>query len=338
MSNQNDDTETVVTEAEPLSVHRTIAAVMRDVKAVGKDRSGPQQQGGFRYRGIDDIMAALHPLLARHQLVIIPDVVANDTGPPNAKGWVRSRIEVRYRIYGPAGDSVEGSAVADALDNQDKAFGKAMSYAYKSFVIQLFCIPTEDLIDNEQGVPMDYNTTPPVEPPKPLFVPDESPTHEHRAVEAKLQALPDDARLKLDRWWVQSYAPVACPGIVHPAPLLSDGAHRPFAVNSPVFKKIEEMVEKAVHATGTEPFGTDQTTEDEPPPKLTPAQQVVVDALNDIGEGTVGEIVDHLKSFGKLSDKADGTDEVRVTVETLHRAGVLELDKAHRSYMLTEPF
>lgn len=40
------------------TIHQAIAGVMKDVGAVGKDRSNQQQ--GFKFRGIDDVMNALH--------------------------------------------------------------------------------------------------------------------------------------------------------------------------------------------------------------------------------------------------------------------------------------
>ena len=132
-----------------LSTALAIVAVSKSIGAVGKTKSGPAKQGGFKYRGIEDVMNALHGALIEHGVSITPNVEHYEIKEAS-NGWQRAVIQVRYDIRGPDGTVVSGSAVADGLDNADKAFGKAMSYAYKSFVLQAFCIPTQDLMqDNE---------------------------------------------------------------------------------------------------------------------------------------------------------------------------------------------
>lgn len=137
------------TESKQVSVVQAVSAVSKSIGAVGKNKSGPQAQGGFKYRGVEDIQNALHGALNEHGVVIVPNVESFEIMEGN-KGWVRAVVTIRYDVYGPAGDKISGTVVADGLDAQDKAFGKAMSYAYKSFVLQFFCIPTQDLMqDNE---------------------------------------------------------------------------------------------------------------------------------------------------------------------------------------------
>jgi hypothetical protein len=54
------------------------------------------------------------------------------------------RVKVAYTFYGPAGDSVEGEVVAEAMDAGDKATSKAMSVALRTFLIQALCLPTDE--------------------------------------------------------------------------------------------------------------------------------------------------------------------------------------------------
>lgn len=137
-----------------MSVAKAISEVAKAVGAVEKDRSG----AGYQYRGIEDMMNALAAPLRNNGVVIVPHVerVEHHDEPQGKKsGWVRVILEVSYRIFGPDGDYIEARVSADALDNSDKAHGKAMSYAYKTLVGQLFCIPTED--DNEQYDSADHD-------------------------------------------------------------------------------------------------------------------------------------------------------------------------------------
>lgn len=141
------------------NVIQALAAVSADLEAVTKARKvdGPR---GYSFRGIEDMYNALHGPLAKHGVVIIPRAVEQATVPINfgnktaEKGWHKVSLTVEYDVYGPGGvnDCLPraGRVCVDAEDNSDKGYGKAMSYAYKNFAVQLFTIPTEDVsIDNE---------------------------------------------------------------------------------------------------------------------------------------------------------------------------------------------
>jgi hypothetical protein len=45
-------------------IYQRIGDVMRDLSAVAKDRTNNAQ--GWKFRGIDDVYNALHPLMAKH--------------------------------------------------------------------------------------------------------------------------------------------------------------------------------------------------------------------------------------------------------------------------------
>jgi hypothetical protein len=122
-----------------------IAAVMDDVQAVGKkDRNASQ---GFNFRGIDAVMNAVGPALRAHGGFVIPVVesVAYETAT-SAKGATLNiaRVFVKYEVHGQVGEPVTGSVVAEAFDMGDKATAKAMSVAYRTFLLQLLCLPTDE--------------------------------------------------------------------------------------------------------------------------------------------------------------------------------------------------
>ena len=66
-------------------------------------------------------------------------------------------VKVTYRVYGPSGDSIHGKVAAEAMDFGDKAIAKAMSVAYRTFLLQALTIPTDepdpDSESYERGVP-----------------------------------------------------------------------------------------------------------------------------------------------------------------------------------------
>lgn len=139
---------TAAKTTEPPTVHQALAAVMAEVGAIGKGRRNAQQ--GFDFRGVDDVMNALHGPLARHGVLIVPSVLERlSETRQTAKGSAMNvvHLHVAFAIHGPAGDEITGSAWGEAMDSADKATGKAHSMALKVFLLELFMVPTEDLED-----------------------------------------------------------------------------------------------------------------------------------------------------------------------------------------------
>lgn len=118
---------------------------MEAVQAVRKDSKNQSQR--FNFRGIDAVMNAVGPALRKHGVVIIPEEVevhrSNGT-TTSGKQTAEVVIKVTYRVYGPNGDSIHGKVAAEAMDFGDKAIAKAMSVAYRTFLLQALTIPTDE--------------------------------------------------------------------------------------------------------------------------------------------------------------------------------------------------
>lgn len=132
---------------ESPTVQVAIARVMEEMKGVGKDQVNKEQH--YRFRGIDDVLTALHPLLAKHGVVFVPNVIEREYEERVSKsGTVGhcAHLHVQYTIYGPAGDYVTGSTWGEGLDYSDKGTNKAMTAAFKYALFQVFaiCDPEED--------------------------------------------------------------------------------------------------------------------------------------------------------------------------------------------------
>ena len=127
---------------ETPNVAVAIAGAAAEISAVPKDKTS-QGAGSFSFRSIDGVMNALHGPLSKHGVSIIPEVV--DYVCEGASGSRRLHtIKVRYRIYGPAGDHVDAVVIGQGIDSQDKGYGMAMSYAFKTMASQVFTLPTDD--------------------------------------------------------------------------------------------------------------------------------------------------------------------------------------------------
>ncbi len=126
---------------------KAICAVSAELAKDGISKDRNNQQQGYKFRGIDDCLNALAPLMASHGLVIIPEclertVTERETRTGGQLFYVV--VRVKYRFYSTEdGSTVDAYVFGEAMDSADKATNKAMSAAYKYAVIQTFCIPTE---------------------------------------------------------------------------------------------------------------------------------------------------------------------------------------------------
>lgn len=124
---------------------QVIAEVMQEVQGLAKrDRNQAQ---GFNFRGIDAVMNAVGPALRKAGGFIVPQVLERvDTVGQTAKGSQINicHLTVQYSVYGKDGDPIIGTASAEAFDSGDKATAKAMSVAYRTFLLQLLALPTDE--------------------------------------------------------------------------------------------------------------------------------------------------------------------------------------------------
>ena len=138
----------------PQMIYTLIPAVMADIGAVGKDSYNEQQK--FKFRGIDDVMNALKPILTRHQVFTVPEVLSETREVKTTKsgGELRySLLRIKFSFYAPDGSHVDAVTLGEGMDSGDKASNKAMAIAYKYALFQTFCIPTEEMRDPDAETP-----------------------------------------------------------------------------------------------------------------------------------------------------------------------------------------
>lgn len=128
-----------------MNTQQLIAAVMAEVSSLAKTDKNTQQ--GFNFRGIDAVMNAVGPALRKHAGFIVPCVLSEEhsTVPSKNGGSLNVvRLKVSYEVHAQEGDPIEGVVVSEAFDSGDKATAKAMSVAYRTFLLQLLCLPTDE--------------------------------------------------------------------------------------------------------------------------------------------------------------------------------------------------
>ena len=130
------------------NIFESINIVMAEVGAVGKTSTNQSQ--GFKYRGIDAVMNALSPAMVKAKIFVTPEVLEQTreerTSAKNTT-LLYSILKVKFTFYAEDGSSVSATVIGEGMDSGDKATNKAMSIAFKYACFQVFCIPTEEMVD-----------------------------------------------------------------------------------------------------------------------------------------------------------------------------------------------
>ena len=134
-----------------MNIFETVSAVMKDIGAIGKTSKNTTQ--GFMFRGIDAVMNAINPALVKYKLFIVPEVLEQTREErQTTKGGtlIYSIVKVKYTFYAEDGTSITATVIGEGMDSGDKATNKAMSIAFKYACFQVFCIPTEEMVDPDK--------------------------------------------------------------------------------------------------------------------------------------------------------------------------------------------
>jgi hypothetical protein len=130
--------------AAPL-VYAAITAVTAELASAGIPKTRFNAVDEYSYRSIDDLLNRLAPLLAKHRLCVLPTVrerQATERLGDNLQLLINVALHVSFTLVSAEdGSSHSVEAYGEALDAGDKATAKAMSAAYKSAMLQTFCIP-----------------------------------------------------------------------------------------------------------------------------------------------------------------------------------------------------
>ena len=137
-----------VKEEKVMNIYQAISKCMEDIGAVGKNDTNKSQ--GFKYRGIDAVMNAINPALVKNHIFIVPEVldrVREERVTVKGAQLIYSICKIKFTFYAEDGSSIEAITVGEGMDSGDKATNKAMAIAFKYACFQVFCIPTEEMVD-----------------------------------------------------------------------------------------------------------------------------------------------------------------------------------------------
>lgn len=130
-----------------MKVYQAIHAVSAKLAAEGIGKTRKNDQQGYKFRGIDEVMNALAPLLVDAKLIVFPRMIARtaDTRATKSGGAMYSvAIEAEFDfVSSEDGSKHTARTFGEGMDSGDKATNKAMSAAYKYAAFLTFCIPVE---------------------------------------------------------------------------------------------------------------------------------------------------------------------------------------------------
>lgn len=141
----------------------SLSRIMRDVQKIGKDRT-TAAVGKYQYRGVDDVLDTFGPVLRRHGVIFVPELVDLEHRDVTTSGGKPSHeviVQVAYEAYNLSGASLRlGPFPGESADSSDKATSQAMSVALRTAYLQTFTVPTGDIDPDETSIARAAKGTP----------------------------------------------------------------------------------------------------------------------------------------------------------------------------------
>lgn len=135
-------------ETKP-AIYAAMVQIMKAVEAVRKEKTNTQG-ASFKYRGIDDVMNALHDAFAEAGVFITVEVLdRKETERQSKSGGALFYVtqKIRFTFNAMDGSSVSSIVNGTAMDSGDKADNKGLSIGLKYALLQAFLVPTEDMAE-----------------------------------------------------------------------------------------------------------------------------------------------------------------------------------------------
>lgn len=154
------------TRTEPGRIHELMVKAMQDMPHIGKERTAEAGKYSYQFRGIDDVYNYVGPVLARHGIVLLSEVLKHEVSErvDKATGRVTMFVTdlVRWAFTASDGSQCFAEFPGVGMDTSDKAANKAMSVSLREACIKTFMIPIAGSVDPEQDdIPLGQKVTKP---------------------------------------------------------------------------------------------------------------------------------------------------------------------------------
>lgn len=128
-----------------MNIYQRINAVRKQIGYVQKDKSVSTGGGSYKAVTHDAVTGMVRSALIENGIVIVPSVVSavfHQKEPEAKQRLYEATYQIDFVNVDDPADKITTQQNAHALDNGDKAPGKAMSYATKYAILKLFNIET----------------------------------------------------------------------------------------------------------------------------------------------------------------------------------------------------
>ena len=152
---------------ERKNITKAIIAVMKKVEGI--DKSMTVGSGANAYKGVpdQDVKKVIGKAMAEYGLCIVPVSVTASTRVDRweestqygvkQKQAVLVEATTKYLLLHESGESIELTGYGHGTDTQDKAAGKATTYALKYTLLYTFLVPTGKIDDSDNHHSDEYN-------------------------------------------------------------------------------------------------------------------------------------------------------------------------------------
>ena len=169
---------------------KAIIKVMAAVKGIEKNMT--IGSGKNAYNGVKDkdVKLAFNEAMTKNGLCILPISIEPDTKVerwvedtqwgPKQKQSIFCAVKTKYLLMHESGESIEICGYGHGIDPQDKAAGKAQTYALKNALLYTFMTPVGTIDDTDTT----HSDSIPVPQPKPQPKPKKTPAKKSPAKKA----------------------------------------------------------------------------------------------------------------------------------------------------------
>lgn len=147
-----------------MNIYEKMSAITSEITAVAKNLNVGWGKNQYKAVGEADVLAAVKPIEAKHKVYSFPfdrEIIENSIivtsktdGSESRQQFMRIKTVYRFVDMEKPEDYIDITTYGDGVDSQDKAPGKAMTYADKYALLKAYKIITGDDPDQKASEPL----------------------------------------------------------------------------------------------------------------------------------------------------------------------------------------
>ncbi len=131
-----------------LNIHQRLAATMKSVSYIQKDKEVKTKNGTVMYRVVshDTVIRETRPHFIDNGIAVVPTVTSHERSGSNL---TIADIQVEFINIEKPDDKITVNYFGYGVDPSDKGPGKAISYAVRYAILKVLCLETGDDPEND---------------------------------------------------------------------------------------------------------------------------------------------------------------------------------------------